>query len=222
MLLDKPNSSSTEDPMLALAGQVYPNQVHLLHEAAEHAVDAGHLEILVSMAGSALQQQTGLAGLASSSSAAGVSRKLTPMQRHFAVSAFSKAAGMLRCWRRGQALVDVGVLPKKELKPGVLKLGDPMLSQLSGAPGSKQDTQNKLRDMRAALDALAGGWGNWEFAERCMQRFFVCKTHHGSCHGYPARLSALLLNLHKPSHHRVGPLEVVCHTHDSCRTSYDD
>jgi hypothetical protein len=149
MLLDKPNSSN-EETISVLAGQV-----HLLHEAAEHAVDAEHLQILVSMAGPSLQQQTGLAGTSSASS--GVRRQMTPMQQQLAVSAFSKAAGMLRCWRRGQALVDVGVLPKKELKSGVIKLGDPMLTQLSGAPGSKQDTQNKLRDMRAALDALAGG-----------------------------------------------------------------
>jgi hypothetical protein len=149
MLLDKPNSSSKEEFMSGFAGQV-----HLLHEAAEHAVTAEHLEILISMARSSLQQQAGPAGTAAATAEGG--KQLTPLQRQLAVAALGKAAGMLRCWQRGQALVAVGVLPAKELKPAVVKLGDPLLTQLSGAPGSRQDMQNKLRDMRAALDGLAG------------------------------------------------------------------
>jgi hypothetical protein len=132
----------------------FAGQGHLLQEAAELAVDAQHLELLLGKACSSLRL------LASPAAATG--QQMTPVQRHLVVTAYGAAAGMLRSWQRGKALVEVGMITKKELKAAVVKLGDPFLAQWGGAASSRQDMQNKLRDMRAALDALTGGWVGWQ------------------------------------------------------------
>jgi hypothetical protein len=146
MLLDKP--SNKEGIQSVLSGQG-----HLLQEAADLAVDAEHLEILVSKARSSLQLAGGPLAAAA---AAAIGKQMQPVQRQLAVTAYNAAAGALRSWQRGKALVAVGLIPKKELKIEVVKLGDPILTQLSGAASSKQETQNKLKGMRTALDALTG------------------------------------------------------------------